>query len=117
LVFGILGVLGLFIPQGGMSLFGMLKAFGATGQAVLMLIAFALPAVMGGLAVAKPPLQKWQAGVALAGFALASYKLEIWKVLPHIGELFKAIPMLLLVVACIGGLVVSILGLAKGDAK
>ena len=116
LVFGILGIVSMFIPMHGFTLFSLFKLAG-TGQLALMVLSFGLPAAMGAMATAKPPMQKWQAGVALAGFALACVKLEIWKVLPHIGELFKAFPMLLIVIAAIGGLVVSILGLAKGDAK
>ncbi len=116
LAFGVLGVISLFIPLGGgmPSMFSMLKAF-AMGQLVIMLVAFALPAAMGAMATSKPPMQKWQAGVALAGFGLAAWKLEVWKLLSHIGDLFKSIPMLLLIVATIGGVVVSIMALVKGE--
>jgi hypothetical protein len=116
LVFGILGIVSMFVPSHGFTLFSLFKLVG-TGQLAIMLIAFALPAAMGGMAMAKPPLQKWQAAVATAGFALASFKLEIWKIFKDFGGLFKMIPMLLIVVACIGGLVVSIMALAKGEAQ
>jgi hypothetical protein len=114
LVFGILGIVSMFIPTHGMTLFSLFKLLG-TGQLVIMLAAFALPAAMGGMAVSKPPLQRWQSIVALLGSALACWKLEIWKTLAHIGELFKALPMLLIVVAAVGGLVVAILSLAKAE--
>ena len=45
---------------------------------IVMLIAYALPIVMGLVALVKPPFAAWQAGVSLAGFALAAYKLRIW---------------------------------------
>lgn len=114
LAFGILGIVSMFIPTQGFTLFSLFKLLG-TGQLVIMLLAFGLPAAMGGLALSKPPIQKWQAGVALAGFALASYKLEVWKIFKDFGGLFKVVPMLLIVVAAIGGLVVSILALAKPE--
>ena len=110
LAFGVLGLLSMFIPSHGMTLFSLFKLVSG-GQLVIMLLVFAIPAVMGVLMV-KGPAQKWQAGVALAGFALACVKLEIWKTLPHIGELAKVFPMLLIVVAAIGGLVASIMALA-----
>jgi len=114
LVFGILGIVSMFIPTQGFTLFSLFKLMG-TGQLVLMLLAFALPAAMGGMAMSKPPMQKWQAGVAAAGFALACVKLEVWKVFGELGALFKVFPMLLIVVAAIGGVIVSILALTKSE--
>jgi hypothetical protein len=113
LAFGVLGIIAMFIPSHGMSLFSLLKLI-SKGQLVIMLLAFGLPAVMGALMV-KGPAQKWQGGVAAAGFALASYKLEIWKAIAHIGDLVKAFPMLLIVLAAIGGLVASILTLTAKE--
>jgi hypothetical protein len=114
LVFGILGVVSMFIPTHGMTLFSLFKLMG-TGQMALMLIAFILPAAMGGMAMSKPPMQKWQSGVAAAGFALACVKLEVWKIFKDFGGLFKVVPMLLIVVAAIGGLVVSVMSIAKSE--
>jgi hypothetical protein len=109
--FGVLGLVAMFIPQGGASLFSLFKFLG-TGQLVIMLAAFGVPTVMGVMSL-KAPLQKWQAGASIAGFGLGCFKLEVWKSVAHIGELFKAFPMLLIVVAAIGGLVVSILAMVK----
>lgn len=116
LAFGVLGVVAMFVPMGGgmPSMFTMLKAF-AAGQLVIMLVAFILPIAMGAMAMSKPPMQKWQAGVAFAGFGLAAWKLEIWKLISHIGDVVKSIPMLLFMVAVIGGVVVSLMAIAKGD--
>ncbi len=86
----------------------------STGQLVIMLLAFGLPAVMGALMM-KGPVQKWQAGVAAAGFALGCVKLEVWKAVAHIGELTKMFPMLLIVIAAIGGLVASIISLTAKE--
>ena len=49
--------------------------------AILMVAAFALPMVMSVLALVKPPFRSWQAGVALAGFAVAAWKVKIWEVI------------------------------------
>jgi hypothetical protein len=116
LVFGILGIISMFIPVHGFTLFSLFKLMG-TGQLALMVLSFGLPAAMGGMAVAKPPMQKWQGGVALAGFALGCVKLRVWEALGHFGELTKMFPMLLIVIAAIGGVVVSILSLVKGEAS
>ena len=60
-------------------------------------------------------MQKWQAGVAAGAFALIFVRFKLWEVLKEMGALFKMIPMLLFVVAVIGGLIVSIMALAKGE--
>jgi hypothetical protein len=113
LAFGVLGLISMFIPTHGMTLFSLFKLVGS-GQLVLMLLSFGLPAAMGAMMM-KGPAQKWQAGVAAAGFALACVKLEIWKTVPHIGELVKIFPMLLIVIAAIGGLVASIISLTAKE--
>lgn len=114
LAFGILGIVAMFIPMQGFTLFSLFKLIGM-GQLVIMLAAFGVPVAMGAMAMSKPPMQKWQAGVALAGFGLGAFKLEVWKVFGELGALFKMVPMLLIVVAAIGGVVVSALALAKGE--
>ena len=113
LAFGVLGLISMFIPTQGITLFSLFKLI-SSGQLVIMLLAFGLPAAMGALMV-KGPAQKWQGGVAAAGFALACVKLEVWKAIPHIGELTKMFPMLLIVLAAIGGLVASIIALTAKE--
>jgi hypothetical protein len=53
---------------------------------LVMLIAFALPVLMGVTGLARPPFQAWQAGVALACFALAVIKLRIWTLMEAIAD-------------------------------
>jgi hypothetical protein len=115
LVFAILGIVALFIPmEGGVSLFAMLKAFGAAKQLVPVLAGFGLAAAMGAMGLAKPPMQMWQAGVALAGFGIVFVRTEMWK----IADAFKGpVPIKLLAVAILGGVVTSIIALAKPEAK
>ena len=113
LAFGVLGLISMFIPTHGMTLFSLFKLI-STGQLVIMLLAFGIPTVMGALMM-KGPAQKWQGGVAAAGFALACVKLEVWKAIAHMGELAKMFPMLLIVVAAIGGVVFSIISLTAKE--
>jgi hypothetical protein len=114
LVFGVLGVIGLFVPQHGFTLFSFLKMAGM-GYLVPILGGFVVAAVMGGMALSKPPMQKWQAGVALAGFAAAGVRMKIWEAFKDLGGLFKSIPMLLIFVGVVGGLIVAGLALTKDD--
>ncbi len=114
LAFGVLGLISLFIPQQGFMLFSLLKMMGM-GYLVPIVGGFGAAVAMGAMAMSKPPMQKWQAGVAAGGFALIFVRFKMWEVLKELGSLFKAIPMLLFVVAVIGGLIVSIIAVAKGD--
>jgi hypothetical protein len=71
----ICGALGI----AGLLLFGMGALLEQQPTAtILLLVAFALPVVMGAMALLRPPMRSWQAGVSLSGFALAAWKLEIW---------------------------------------
>lgn len=114
LVFGILGVISLFIPSGGFTTFALLKALGMS-YLVPVLGGFVLAAVMGGMGLAKPPMQQWQAGAAAAGFAMVFVRFKFWQIFKGIGD--APISMKLMIVAVLGGLVVSIIALAKPEAK
>jgi hypothetical protein len=114
LVFGILGVISLFIPTEGFTMFAFLKLAGM-GYLVPVLGGFVLAAVMGGMGLAKPPMQQWQAGAAAAGFAMVFVRLKFWQMLKGIGD--APLSGKLLIVAVLGGLIVSIIALAKPEAK
>lgn len=114
LVFGILGVVSLFIPTEGFTMFAFLKLAGM-GYLVPVLGGFVLAAVMGGMGLAKPPMQQWQAGAAAAGFALVFVRLKFWQMLKGIGD--APLSGKLLIVAVLGGLICSILVLAKPESK
>jgi hypothetical protein len=114
LVFGILGVISLFIPSDGFTMFAVLKAMGM-GYMVPILGGFVLAAVMGGMALAKPPMQQWQAGAAAAGFGMVFVRFKMWQLLKGIGD--APLSGKLLIVAVLGGLVVSIIALAKPESK
>ena len=85
LVFGILGAISLFIPMEGVTMFAFLKLAGM-GYLVPVLGGFVLAAVMGGMGLAKPPMQQWQAGVC-RGLCprLRSYE-DVGRSWPHHGR-------------------------------
>ncbi len=114
LVFGILGVISLFIPTEGFTMFAFLKLAGM-GYLVPVLGGFVLAAVMGAMGLAKPPMQQWQAGLAAAGFAMVFVRLKFWQMIKGIGD--APLSGKLLIVAVLGGSIVSILALAKPESK
>lgn len=114
LVFGILGVVSLFIPSHGFTMFAFLKLAGM-GYLVPVLGGFVLAAVMGGMGLAKPPMQQWQAGAAAAGFALVFVRLKFWELLKGIGD--APLSGKLMIIAVLGGLITSILAAVKPEAK
>ncbi len=116
LAFGVLGLLGCFLPFisfGGesASLFAMRK--GDAGQVFMTMGGFILAAVMGGMGLKH--LLKWQAGAAAAGFAFVAFKLR--DALTHVFGAPFGIGAKLIVVSAIAGLVVSILAAVKGTEE
>ena len=82
-------------------------------DAVIMLAAFTLPAVMGAIGLVRPPFMAWQAGISLAGFAVAAVRTRIWQTLPEFGSATgngKAAMILVLV-----GFVTSALAMLKPE--
>ena len=116
LAFGVLGLLGCFLPFisfGGesASLFAMRK--GDAGQVFMTMGGFILAAVMGGMGLKQ--LLKWQAGAAAAGFAFVLFKMR-----DGITDVFKApfgTGAKLIIVSAVAGLVVSILAAVKGTEE
>ena len=107
LVFGALGLAMLLTSN-----FGQFLKYDKV-NAILMLAAFGLPTAMGAMGLAKPPFLQWQAGVAAAGFGLAAVKTRIWSTLPHIMD--ASTQGKIAMVAIVGGVVVSVLALAKPE--
>jgi len=84
-VCGAVGLAGLIIPIEDISLLKVLLDNDKVQFAVYTAM-FALPIAMGVLALVKPPMQSWQAGVALASFVLAATKVEVWTTLSHLAS-------------------------------
>jgi membrane-associated PAP2 superfamily phosphatase len=113
LLCGLVGLAELILPLSGGSRLMMLFELDAL-QASILLAVFALPTLMAGLALVKPPLQPWQAGVALAGFALGAVKFQIWNDLPHLTSL--GLHGTLAFAAIVVGVFASALALLKPEA-
>lgn len=111
IAFAALGLISLLME------FEMLKIMLKVDAAstVMVLVGFILPLVMGIMGAAKPPFQMWQAGVALAGFALVAIKFRIWQTIKHIGD--APLSGKLTMIAIIGGVIVSAIALAKPENK
>jgi Na+/melibiose symporter-like transporter len=82
---------------------------------LIMLAAFALPTLMGLMGLMKPPMQAWQAGIALAGFGVAAVRGRIWETLPKIADYDGKGKAGLILLAV--GVVVSALALAKPESS
>ena len=113
LAFGVLGLIGMFIPSEGFKFFDIRAFSGAIAYGTL--VGFALAIVAGVMGAAKPPFGKPQAGIALVGFIVALTMMtdkKPWKV----GDVFK-MPMgpKLMAISAIVGIVVSILALVKSE--
>lgn len=116
---GAIGLIAIFLPyisEGPLSLsfwkFRDLPEVGA--QPIIALIGFLLAAAMGGMAVAKKSLLRWQAIVALVGFGLAILTKGVRSGLSYEG-VSTAIGGKLLFLSAIVGIVAAIAGIAKPE--
>jgi len=80
---GVLGLVALIAPFSGRSLLEELFEIDRL-SAIVHAAIFVLPAAMGALALARPPMQAWQSGVALAGCALGVVRLHAWDLALHL---------------------------------
>jgi hypothetical protein len=111
LAFSLGGLVSLFLPAEKGSMASVWMEHDPM-HFVLMLAAFGVPAVMSAMALVRP-VQTWQCYLALAGYAIATMKTEVWSLA---GKLGSAPPsFLLLFVAIIGGAIFSILAFAKQE--
>lgn len=114
---GLIGLIAVFLPwvsMGELSMSLWKAREGDAAQVYLIMGSFAAALVMGAMAAAKPPMQRWQSIVALIGFALVVVKIR--NGLPV--DFLKApggIGMKLVGLAAIAGVVFSILTLAKPE--
>ena len=107
-VCGVLGLAALLVPFGGRSL--LIELFEADRLSALVYAAiFVLPAAMGALALARPPMQAWQSGVALAGCVLGVVRLHVWDLVLHLPSV--GLRGVLLVAAIVIGTVASVVTL------
>lgn len=111
LLFGVLGLVGMFLPNGPLPSVFSLFMEASKLDLLLLLAGFALPAAAAAGALNKPAA--WQALVALAGFALVCIKMHIWELAPHVLDV--PLGLKLITVGAAGGLIASIVGLVKPE--
>ena len=116
LVFGIMGLVSMFLPMGGgmPSMFSLFMEFDKF-QLILMLASFGVPTAVAAMGLAKPPAQSWHGIAAFLGFALAAVKTRIWSSIGHIMD--APISGKLMLIAVVGGVITSLLAIVKPEAK
>jgi hypothetical protein len=110
---GVLGMVALLGPFHGRSLLvDMLEV--DLASALVYAAIFVLPAVMGVLGLARPPLRAWQSGVALAACMLGVVRLHVWDLALHLPSV--GLRGVLLVAAIVMGTVASVATLLRPEA-
>ena len=113
LVCGVLGLAALIVPFGGRSLLKEYFDIDPTGAIVYAAI-FALPAAMAVIALARPPMQSWQPGVALAGFVLGVVRFHVWSLAAHLGS--AGLQGVVLLATLVIGTLASLVALIRPEA-
>lgn len=114
---GLIGLIAVFLPQvtfGGESitLWGTRSFPGQAAQVYMVMAGYAAGLVMGAMAAAKAPMQRWQSIVAILGFLFVLFKMR--NALPF--DIFKgAIGAKLMGLAAYAGLIFSIITVAKPE--
>jgi hypothetical protein len=117
LLFGILGLVGVFLPQAELAghpitFWDTASNEGAGIHVYLVVAAYAVGALVAVVAIVAPPMQRWHSLVALVCFVFVLVKFRY--VLPF--HIFKqAIGSKLLGVAAYGGALVSALSLVQPE--
>ncbi|CAN5920544.1 hypothetical protein BH11MYX3_BH11MYX3_21040 [soil metagenome] len=110
IAFSVLGLISLFVPMTPGSMFQVFLEFDKF-RLVLMIAAFVVPVVASVLALRAVRTESWHGIAALAGFAVATVKMELWSLVSNIGKLPGA--MLVLTVAILGGVLCSLIAVAS----
>jgi len=114
---GLIGIIAVFLPQvsfGGesISLWGTRSFPGQASQVYMVMAGYGAGLVMGAMAAAKAPMQRWQSIVALLGFIFVLFKMR--NALPF--DIFKgAIGAKLMGLAAYAGAILSAITLAKPE--
>ena len=110
IAFSVLGLISLFVPIANGSMFKVFFEFDKF-RLLLMVAAFAVPAFAAVMALRATRPESWHGIACLAGFAVATVKMELWSLVSNITNL--PIAMLLLTVAILGGVLCSLIGVAS----
>ena len=112
-VCGVVGLLALILPLSGRSLLNDYFEADRLG-AIVYAAVFVLPAAMGAIALARPPMQPWQSGVALAGCVLGIARFHVWELVVHLPS--AGLRGVLVLAAIIVGTVASVASLIRPEA-
>jgi len=113
LVCGVVGLLALILPLSGGSRLKEYFEIDSLG-AIIYAAIFVLPAGMAAMALARPPIQAWQSGVALAGFVLGVVKFHVWDTVLHLGG--AGLVGLMLFAAIVVGTIAAVVSLLRPEA-
>lgn len=109
IAFSLLGLVSLFIPIENGSMFRVFLEFDKF-RLLLMVGAFTVPAAMAVLAMRAVKPESFHGIAALAGFAVATVKSELWTLVSNITKLPAA--MLIMTIAILGGVLCSLIAVA-----
>ena len=112
IAFSVLGLASLFIPMGGNSMFSVFLEFDKF-RLILMVAAFAAPIVAAVMAMRATRPESWHGYLALAGYAVAFVKTELWSLISNITKLPTA--MLLMTLAILGGVLCTLVAVATEE--
>ena len=110
---GVLGLVALIVPFAGRSLLADLLEIDPPSAFACAAI-FVLPAAIGAIGLARPPLRAWQSGVALAACVLGVVRLQVWDLALHLPSVGLRGVLLLAAIAI--GTVASVATLLRPDA-
>lgn len=114
---GLLGLIGCFLPMvsfgsESISFFKLREMPGGSSQVFMTMAGYVAALVMGAMAAAKPPMQRWQGIVAIVGFAWVVFKMRdgFMKLITD-----GAIGAKLMGISALAGLIFAILCVAKPE--
>lgn len=110
---GVLGLVALIVPFAGGSLMADMLQVDLASALVYAAI-FVLPAAMGALGLARPPMRAWQSGVAVAACMLGVVRLRVWDLALHLPS--SGLRGVLLLAAIVIGTVASVATLLRPEA-
>jgi hypothetical protein len=77
------------------------------GLGIITLLGFLVPLGVGIHGILRPPVARWQAGLAFAGFATLAVKGRLWTALAKLGDYPRRGQLVML--AVVAGVVISLL--------
>jgi hypothetical protein len=73
---GLAGLVGCFLPLGAKTLSFFALRSGSPGDSYAIMAGYLVALIMGALAIARPPMLRWQALVAITAFAFVLIKMR-----------------------------------------